>query len=87
MISCKEAIGEVMNLGNDNEITILELAKIVKKLSNSKSEFIYRTIPEGDPKRRCPDLTKIKRIVGWKPSTKVEEGVTKTLNWMKEIVL
>ncbi|MHA1659419.1 MAG: GDP-mannose 4,6-dehydratase [Promethearchaeota archaeon] len=87
MISCKEAIGEVMNLGNDNEMTILELAKIIKNLSNSKSEFIFRKIPEGDPKRRCPDLTKIKRIVGWKPSTKVEEGVTKTLKWMKEIVL
>ncbi|MFO8017233.1 MAG: GDP-mannose 4,6-dehydratase [Promethearchaeia archaeon] len=86
MISTKEAIGKVMNLGNDNEMSILNLAKTIKELANSKSELVYRELPEGDPQRRCPDLSRIKRIVGWTPTIEIEEGISKTLEWMKGVI-
>lgn len=87
MISCKNAIGKVLNLGNDNEITINSLAEIVKRVADSKSEITHKPLPEGDPKRRCPDLTKIKKIVGWKPTIQLEEGLKNTLAWIKEFGL
>ena len=79
----REAIGEVINLGNNKEYTILELAKIVKVLANSKSEIVFKTLPIDDPVRRCADLSKAKKILNWQPTTPLQEGLLKTINWFK----
>ncbi len=70
----KGNIGEVYNIGNDKETTILELAQIVKNIIDSKSEIEFRELPENDPKRRAADITKIKRL-GWYPKVLLGEGI------------
>ncbi|MFX0073089.1 MAG: GDP-mannose 4,6-dehydratase [Candidatus Hermodarchaeota archaeon] len=80
----KEALGEVINLGNNKEYTIKKLANIIVELTNSKSKIIYKTLPIDDPVRRCPDLTKAKEILNWEPTTNLKEGLKKTIAWFKE---
>ena len=79
-----EALGEVINLGNNKEYTILELAKIIKELTNSNSEIVFKPLPIDDPERRCPDLSKAKRILNWEPRTPLRESLKKTIAWFKK---
>lgn len=76
-----EAEGEVINIGSDKETSILELAKTIKKLSNSPSEIVFQPLPKDDPKRRCPNITKAKKLLDWKPKVSLEEGLRKTIAW------
>ncbi len=75
---------EIFNIGNPEEYTIIQLAKTVKNLARSKSDIIFREMPQDDPVKRRPDISKIKRILGWEPSVKLEEGLTKTIQWYRE---
>jgi nucleoside-diphosphate-sugar epimerase len=75
------AVGEVVNVGNPQEITILELSEQIKEITKCKSELTFHPLPKDDPKRRCPDLTKLEKLVKWKPKLKVEDGVKKTITW------
>ncbi|MGV9199458.1 MAG: UDP-glucuronic acid decarboxylase family protein [Promethearchaeia archaeon] len=84
MVDKERAIGEVINLGNDNEITILELAETIKDLTNSGSEIVFKPLPIDDPVRRCPVLKKAKRILNWEPTTNLKEGLKKTIAWFKD---
>ena len=70
-----------MNVGNPQEITILELAEKVKEITKCKSDLTFQPLPKDDPKRRCPDTTKLERLEIWKPKGKVEDGVKKTIAW------
>jgi len=79
-----EAIGEVINLGNDTEFTILELANEIKDLTNSKSKIMFKSLPIDDPIRRCPVLTKANKILNWRPTTSLREGLKKTIAWFKD---
>ncbi len=83
IIHNEEALGEVINLGNDKEYTILELAEIIRDLTRSKSEIVFKKLPIDDPERRCPDLTKAKELLGWEPTTPLKEGLEKTIAWFK----
>jgi dTDP-glucose 4,6-dehydratase len=76
--------GEVVNLGNPEEIAILELAKLVIELANSKSNIIYTPLPEDDPERRKPDISKAKKILGWEPKVKLRDGLRITIEWFKK---
>ncbi|MFX0187455.1 MAG: UDP-glucuronic acid decarboxylase family protein [Candidatus Hodarchaeota archaeon] len=80
-----EAIGEVINLGNDKEFTILELANLIIDLTNSNSKITFHPLPIDDPVRRCPVLKKAKEIINWQPTTSTEEGLKKTIAWFKDI--
>lgn len=72
-----------VNLGNPKEFTILELAKKIKILCNSKSEFIYKPLPEDDPHRRNPDITKAKKLLNWKPVVELDDGLRRVIEWFK----
>jgi UDP-glucuronate decarboxylase len=72
---------EVVNVGNDQEVTILELAKKIKQLTKCKSSLTFRPLPKDDPRRRCPDTSKLEKLVGWKPRINVEEGLKRTITW------
>lgn len=74
----KGNMGEVYNIGNDKEITILELAKIVKDLAISNSKIVFGELPENDPKRRSADITKMKKL-GWSPRISIEEGIARVI--------
>ena len=70
-----------LNLGNPNEITILELARKIIELTNSKSKIIFKPLPEDDPKKRCPDISLAKKLLNWEPKIGLEEGLLKTINY------
>jgi UDP-glucuronate decarboxylase len=75
-----------INLGNPNEFTILELAKVVIEITNSKSEIVNNPLPQDDPKQRCPDISLAKSILDWKPTIELREGIEKTAAYFKQIV-
>ena len=72
-----------INLGNPEEYTILELAKIIITLTNSKSKIIFKELPQDDPKQRQPDITKAKKYLNWKPQVSLEEGLKKTIKYLR----
>lgn len=78
--------GEVINLGNPHEQTILEIALLIKKLTGSKSKIVYKELPQDDPHRRKPDITKAKRLLSWEPKVGIEEGLEKTIQYFKTAV-
>ena len=83
MVHEDKALGEVINIGNDKEYSILDLANTIKNLTDSKSKIVYKSLPIDDPVRRCADISKAKRILNWVPTTSLEEGLTKTIAWFK----
>jgi UDP-glucuronate decarboxylase len=85
LASIEGATGEVVNIGNDKEMKIIDLAKLIKKLTNSESNISFGPLPPGDPRRRCPEITKAKTVLNWIPRTSLEEGLRKTIEWFEEI--
>ena len=87
MIMNKEARGEIINLGNPEEHTVLEYAQLVKKLSNSNSPIVFsEKLPQDDPKVRRPDLAKAKRILKWQPQINLETGLKSTIAYYKKLI-
>jgi nucleoside-diphosphate-sugar epimerase len=80
-----KAKGEVVNVGNTEEVTILELAKKVQEAAKSKSNIEFHPLPKDDPKRRCPDTAKLERLVGWKPNVSLEEGLKRAVAWFSRV--
>ena len=72
-----------VNLGNPQEKTVKELATIIKDLTASKSEIVSKPLPVDDPKRRLPDITKAKQLLGWTPSKDLIEGLKETIEWYR----
>jgi len=70
-----------MNIGNPEEVTMLELAKEIIQLTGSTSKIVYQDLPQDDPKVRQPDITKAREILGWEPKVQRHEGLQKTLNY------
>jgi UDP-glucuronate decarboxylase len=69
-----------INLGNPDEYTILELAQAVQKMVNPDAEIIFKALPQDDPRRRRPDITKAKTLLGWQPTVPLQEGLTLTID-------
>lgn len=78
--------GEVVNLGNPNEKTILDFATTIQSLTKTTSVIAHEPLPQDDPKRRNPDITKAKKLLGWEPKVHLEEGLEKTIAYFKQIV-
>ena len=76
-----KAKGEVVNVGNPHEVTILELAQKIKTKTRSKSQLTFQPLPKDDPKRRCPNTDKIEKMLGWKAKISLEDGILKTIKW------
>ncbi|OGX36431.1 MAG: NAD-dependent dehydratase [Omnitrophica WOR_2 bacterium RIFCSPHIGHO2_02_FULL_52_10] len=72
-----------VNVGNPDEFTILEFAKLVIRMSGTKSKIIYRPLPTDDPKQRKPDITMAKKYLKWQPKVKLKEGLSDTIEWFK----
>ena len=73
-----------VNVGNPDEFTILEFAKLVIKASGSKSKIVYKPLPTDDPRQRKPDITLAKKHLKWKPKVKLQQGLQETIHWFKE---
>lgn len=70
-----------VNIGNPAEMTLLELAKLILELTSSPSRIVYKPLPVDDPKVRRPDISKAKKILGWKPTVALEDGLNQTIGW------
>lgn len=74
-----------VNLGNPQEISMRDLAQIVKSMTQTDSEIIYKDLPADDPLRRCPDISRAKNLLGWTPEISLEEGVLKTIQYFQAL--
>ncbi len=81
-----EVIGPI-NMGNPGEFTIKELAELVIELTGSRSQLVYRPLPQDDPTRRQPDITLARKHLDWEPKVPLREGLQKTIDWFQTIDL
>jgi dTDP-glucose 4,6-dehydratase len=74
------------NIGNPNEMTVLQFAEEIKRLTGSKAPIEFRPLPEDDPKIRRPDITKARTLLNWEPVVPLEEGLTKTIDYFRRVL-
>lgn len=82
----RSGINDPVNIGNPNEMSVLELANTIVKLTYSKSRVVFKVLPEDDPKVRRPDITKARRILKWKPKVALDEGLTRTIAYFRKVI-
>ncbi len=75
-----------VNLGNPGEFTILELAEHVKEMTGTKSEFIFKPLPQDDPIMRKPDISQAERVLDWRPRVPLKEGLRKTVDYFDDLL-
>ena len=75
---------EPVNIGNPQEITILEFAERVRALVGADVPIVFRPLPQDDPKQRCPDITRARRILNWEPKVNLEEGLRRTYDFFRQ---
>src|ERR1700722_152209 len=73
-----------VNIGNPKEFTILQLAELVIKLTGSKSQLVFKPLPSDDPRQRQPDISLAKQVLGWSPTTELEQGLERTIRYFKD---
>ncbi len=73
-----------VNIGNPSELTMLELAEVVRELCGSSSEIVFQPLPVDDPRRRRPDITVARRELGWEPRVDLREGLQRTIDWWRD---
>jgi dTDP-glucose 4,6-dehydratase len=73
-----------VNIGNPHEFTILECAQRVLAVTGSKSRIAFEPLPQDDPKQRCPDISKARRLLGWEPKVQLEEGLKLSLEYFRQ---
>jgi len=77
---------EPTNIGNPNEFTVAQLAELVVELTGTKSEIVYRPLPQDDPKVRQPDISRARSMLGWEPQVTLREGVGRTIAYFKTML-
>ncbi|MNK85327.1 UDP-glucose 4-epimerase [compost metagenome] len=77
-------VTEPVNIGNPTELTVLEFARLILKLTGSQSPITYSPLPQDDPKVRRPDITRAKALLDWEPQVPVEHGLSETIRWYRE---
>lgn len=77
---------EPVNLGNPNEMTMVEFAERIQRLTGTKSKMVFCELPSDDPKRRRPDISKAKRVLGWEPKVNLEEGLKHTVEYFQSVL-
>ena len=89
IVQFAETKGEIgpINLGNDGEFTVMELAQEVLRQIPTKSKIVYLPLPSDDPKTRCPDLSKTKSVLkGWEPKVALKDGLARAIPWFREAI-
>jgi dTDP-glucose 4,6-dehydratase len=74
-----------VNLGNPQEMTILEFAERIKRLTGTNAALDFKPLPQDDPKRRQPDISKAKRVLGWEPKVGLEDGLRETIEYFQKL--
>ena len=79
-------VSSPVNIGNPEELTILDLAHKIRNKINPNLEIIFKPLPQDDPLKRQPDITKAKSQIGWEPHTSLDKGLDKTISWFKKLL-
>ena len=74
-----------VNLGNPQEMTILEFAKCIRRLTEARSQIVHEPLPQDDPKQRRPDIAKAHRLLGWQPRVTLEDGLRQTIVYFRQL--
>lgn len=85
MMDSDDSFTGPVNIGNPGEFTMLELAEKVIRMTGSKSKIKYEKLPADDPTRRCPDISLAKKVLGWQPKIKLDEGLKETIAYFKRL--
>jgi nucleoside-diphosphate-sugar epimerase len=80
----ESGVTEPVNIGNPQEMTLIELAKRIIRLAGSPSEIVFRPLPEDDPKVRQPDISRARTLLGWTPKVETDEGLRLTFEWFRQ---
>ncbi len=75
-----------INIGNPHEISVRELAEHVIALTGAPSRIVFRPLPEDDPLQRCPDITRAREILGWRPTIALEDGLRDTVGYFRDLL-
>jgi UDP-glucuronate decarboxylase len=75
-----------MNLGKPSEISILDLARLILELTNSRSSIVHRPLPENDPRQRMPDISLARATLDWEPATPLKDGLSRTIQYFEETI-
>jgi UDP-glucuronate decarboxylase len=75
-----------VNIGNPGEFSMLELAEKVIQMTGTSSKIVFQDLPQDDPKQRKPDIAKAKELLNWEPTTNLEQGLQKTIDYFRSIV-
>lgn len=78
------AVGLPVNLGNPNELTVRDLVELVIEMTGSRSRVVLRPLPEDDPRRRKPDISRAAELLGWRPRVHLEQGLEATIRWFQD---
>jgi UDP-glucuronate decarboxylase len=84
LMDSDRAVGMPVNLGNPNELTVRELVDLVVAMTGSHSRVVYRPLPEDDPRRRRPDISRAVELLGWRPRVDLEQGLEATIGWFED---
>jgi dTDP-glucose 4,6-dehydratase len=77
-------VNDPVNIGNPQEMTLLELAKRIIQIAGARSEIVFRPLPEDDPRVRQPDITRARTLLGWEPRVDTEDGLRSTIEWYRQ---
>jgi UDP-glucuronate decarboxylase len=86
LMASRDSITGPINIGNPAEFSILELATIILKMTNSRSRIVHRQLPQDDPQQRQPDITKARNLINWEPHTALEDGLAKTIDYFEVLL-
>jgi nucleoside-diphosphate-sugar epimerase len=78
--------GEVFNLGNPDEYTVLQFAEVIAAQLGSHAGIVHKPLPVDDPTRRRPDITKARTVLGWQPRVELPEGIERTAEWFRQVL-
>ena len=74
-----------VNIGNPSELSVLEFARTIQRLTGTGSQIVFKPLPVDDPRVRQPDISKARRLLGWEPKVKLEEGLLKTIEYFRQL--
>jgi len=86
VLFCDKTIDFPINLGNPKEFSVLELAKIILNITDSRSKIVLKALPLDDPRQRKPDISLARNFLNWEPKTQLKEGIIETLKYFSEIL-
>lgn len=86
LMESERAAGEVVNLGNPNEHTVLQIAELILEMTGSDSEIAYLPLPVDDPSKRKPEIARARRFLGWRPKVALHDGIERTIEYVSESI-